>query len=268
MLEALLNRLYEEQTRALNSDSITGFKSALKWHSPSARNRTPNPLFDRHITHTILPQWLQNFEANRFRIAGLLTLIDSRKIPTEYRVQIGLPEVPEYSARHGISNYPLLADPRIIGTGELCGNAESFFKGTQVRLETGSDYRNNPRTVPFELSGCLAVKTDGIFSGICFETTEFPNGSVFLKDVWYVLLGRHSTPETYDGLIDCRIRATQPQQYTEGDYANLYADNGVDPIITPSLVVWRNAGGTWAPARELNQHNASVVRRDYTSDCD
>ncbi len=218
---------------------------------------------EQYLREIAIPNWIPDLAQNSFRLAVALAFVDSRRLPPEVREDLGLtPFFQDDPSKRDYRKYPTLFVPN----GKevwltQCAEANSKLRYTMRKFDGRPDsFSNDKNAVAFELAGCLVGKVNGMVSALCFETKEFPNGSLFLKDIWY----RVRTPglETelnnlaYDAV--CKTNISPEVLYEESD----------DPLITSGMVVWENCGGLWQPTRSFyHEENYSfpvlVPERNY-----
>lgn len=223
-----------------------------------------NYQFKRHLVNEQLPEWLVNFERNRFKVALSLSFLDSRTLPANLRKLLGL-ERNFSGGSKAVTNpphFPKRTDP-LKYLASQCPSSEEYLLGNHSRMEIQTIRRND---ISFELLTCLVAKTHGLAAGLCFETTEFSNGVVFIKDIWYVLKGgSQEGRRTMSAMIDymdiANNMASNIGTGVSTPFDPLYSEQH-DPIITPHLISWVNAGGVWAPTRALYQDTSSAIS-DY-----
>lgn len=141
-------------------------------------------LMSQVVVEEMLPTLTDNFEENLELISMLMGFVHAGDLPVETRVSLGLPEVPEYSL---VKVAPTLLPPF---SGKdyllLCPMAEEYLlESVYPELCPTSSY--NCGYPMMELWKCVIAKRREVCSGICFETTEFPNGTVLFKNMWYVI---------------------------------------------------------------------------------
>ncbi len=229
---------------------------------PELDIRTPEELSPtkKYIETTVLPKLAQNFCRYRRAIAHLLPFVDSRKLDPQTRKSIGLPGVPSSSPE--TTNLPNLYIPmdRNKGRNWQCDESEWRLLDCHVRLE-GCAYRPpqgySPsgaywsENIAFDLLGCLALKLSIYSFGLCYQTKEFPNGTVFVHDMWYCPRRSHALEEKLRNLSNIAYRMQ------DSNHKTLYI-NSLEPKVSRDLVVWENCGGTWEPTRGLHQQSDPI----------
>lgn len=217
------------------------------WHGFGLPN-DQQEAFSWHLQEKLLPDLVGNPEKNSFRIAVCLSFIDSRTLKPKLRSALGLaPKPPEPSDMPEYSVYPSLYIPDSGNRwGYQCDMANGRLRYTVNRLDSRlpDTEMEDHNSVAFELLGCLMGKVNGHRSGLCFQTTEFPNGAVFIKDVWYQMPNYSDAGQKLDEL------AQEANEFATSDISELYSDEH-DPIITKNMVVYRNCGGIWQPTRSV-----------------
>lgn len=199
-----------------------------------------------YIRLVTLPSLLRNFDGNRFRVAAALSFVDSRTLNPKTRSTIGLSKKPLSHPPSNNDSLPVLFQPPSSNWKQQCGRANYNLHESFLRMQgLVPPLKESLDNVGFELLGCLAAKTCELVSGLCFETTEFANGQVFVKDVWYLCRDHLLIMK----LIELSNLAQQTDPATSADiYGNI---EGIK--ISHDLVVWENCGGTWQPTREVYQ---------------
>lgn len=141
-------------------------------------------LWQRYCEVVIVPRLSLDMENNRLQMAYGLCFTDARKLPAKVRLRIGL--LKKFIQADEEVNNP----PELYRSGKewatQCADAEKYLLGS---YETLLGLRPRNHYPPFEFLGCLVGKNLEYINGLCFETTEFANGTVMLSDVWYFLRG-------------------------------------------------------------------------------
>lgn len=215
-------RAAETFVHALSSNEYDSFNRAANLLPDDYSNREES--FSSRL-RSCLSSFLTDFDRNKFRIAVVLSFIDSRSLDEETRAAIGLaPHTAEQS--NSGDNLPQLHDPTrglVTTWGSLCGNSESYLlKNTRA---------NCGKTL-YDVFGCLYVKSIGLVAGICYHTKEFANGATFIEGIWY-LAREHE-------FID-QVLTKSPIPRRKQLMRNLSGEN--------KPIKWNDYGGTWQPAR-------------------
>ena len=213
------------------------------------------------FAEVLLPEFMEDPERNKHKIALLLATLDSRKLPTPIRVKLGL--TPTF--QRGVSDIhkPPRRPPISSMVQYQCSLAEDYAIANNELLE-----QNLPPSfyeVSIEFFRCLVGKINGFLSGLCFETTEFSNGYVMLKDVWYLPLWkekRNYALRKQLGKYTEQSLAMRTNTYNQRlggpfNYDILYQGNQ-DPVVTPVFIRWDSPGGVWAPTRALFQRSDTL----------
>lgn len=179
----------------------------------------------RYMQHKMLPALAKDAQRHKMGIAVGLSYVDSRKISADVRRQIGLEECPLAVENEELPQ--LFAPSNLNEWGYLCGMAEHYLERTLLRMkgEISDDHKED---TPYTFLGCLQGKRYDIISGLCTETKEFANGTVFIKDVWYMLRGG-SSPALIKDILG------RPSSDT--------------------TIEMPNCGGVWQAARSLNTYH-------------
>lgn len=183
---------------------------------------------------TALEYFSSDLDSNLEIVSLLLPFIPASELSVNTRVNLGLTPFPVCD--HRVINpptiQPITEDP--IKHKHLCGESEKYLVRTRDPLLAE---KSTPKqfTVPIQLNNCLAGKIYSFINGLCFETKEFSNGSVMLKNVWYNLASM---------IDEITLRNLVSQHINEQE--SLGRD--------PSLIVLDlpNFGGNWTPARSLH----------------
>lgn len=211
-------------------------------------------LLKNYFSKIALTQLIEDPITNSLRLAIALCFVDSRRIPKETRIALGLTPNPPLT-------HPFVSErkyPRLFklcstrGWGYQCGKANWNLSRVVRDVERVQPIKQvQYDTLGFEFASCMAGKVTGTISGLCFETTEFPNGSIFLKNNWY-LLRTHRVVDRVDKIFDNHNPAT-------ANDGCLYDDTR-EPKVGQHLVVWEDIGGSWQPTRNLRQGKTLGVK--------
>lgn len=194
----------------------------------------------------LLPDLVRDFERNRLKIAYALCFTDSRKLSAEVRSRLGL--VTDAHTFCGEGDLPtLFSFDRRTAWATLCSSAENYLDRAYRSLSKGE---HDALIQPFEFLGCLRGKNFDYICGLCFETTEFANGVVMIKGVWYFLRG----PKRLVGEIK-KI----PEAKTERERTNLVGGR-YNALSEEGLFVLPDCGGVWQPTRLFEPANTDQVR--------
>lgn len=202
----------------------------------------------------LLPQFLEDFHRNRFRIAIALTFLDSRFLKPEIREKIGLSNhAPTLVSNERLNKVlPTLFDPtqqEYRGWTFLCQTSEEKLKEAQ----NGSNNHNRL----YHFLDCLWGKSAGVIGGLCDHTQEFPNGVVFIEGIWYVLRSIDLVKQI-DRIEESYQLSQQPLNL---ENALLKFETWTQEKLHPynghfqkqgKQVHWKNCGGIWQPARALH----------------
>lgn len=216
------------------------------WNSPYSRLTEEELTFmSQDLRDNVLPQLLDYPEKNKLRIAICLSFIDSRNLSQQNRIKLGLDAIPHFN--DDSEPHPQLFIPNRTRIWEqLCCLSEHFLVSTLAAPQEFPNTVEQNKFLGFEFLGCLAGKKYVFIAGLCFQTTEFPNGAVFIKDVWYMLRG----PKTLVNKI--KSLSKQNLDYLRVDEDKFYQESG-DIKVLDNLIAWPNCGGVWQPTRVINQ---------------
>lgn len=217
----------------------------------------------KQFVDVLLPEFLEDPERNKFRIALILAAIDSRRLASPMRVKLGL----SADFRRGANEIrrPPKRPPIASLVKFQCSLAEDYLLENHELLEQDlipSTYRTS-----IEFFQCLAGKYNGYFSGLCFETTEFSNGFVMLKDVWYLPLWKNKENVRLREKVVQLLTQSESLRNTNNNRRLLLAEDGrddslyqgnQDPVVTSTFIRWDNPGGVWTPTRALFQQNVTL----------
>lgn len=198
----------------------------------------------RHAVQEAIYQLMNDSHKNSFRIALALCLINSKNLDTTIRLGLGLaPEPP--TSPSPLDAGPSLFSPSISQNRRwlyLCPESETKMK--QVLKRAKNIY---PKYRPYDLNGCLLGKGYGTKAGLCYRTTEFPSGAIFVKGIWYALRS-YDLVERLESLEDT-CATLPPQIHPEIDAPSLPT---LLPMHSDGSIVWTNCGGIWQPGRAFN----------------
>lgn len=217
---------YLKHIRSINSTSRPQL-------SPQDRQQLEEYLYVR-----LIPQLAENPHPNSFRLAVALSFTDSRQLDPVTRKKIGLSPEPKEKA-----------DPKppiLFGFDAfshlhwktLCPTSENLM---QQNMDPNFPYKK----ALLNLMGSLKVKTIGVRAGLCYETKEFSNGTVFVEGVWYMA-------RTFDTLQ--RLGAIETAFYN-----GKKVPKDEEAKIIQNQVYLKSFGGVWQATRPLNQPNSQTL---------
>ena len=193
---------------------------------------------EEYLNVMLIPQLSENPQANSFRLAVALSFTDSRQLDPVTRKKIGLSPQPKEKAG---------AKPPILFGFDafshlhwktLCSTSENLM---HQNMAVGP----SSKKALLSLMDCLRVKTIGTRAGLCYETREFSNGTVFIEGVWYLA----RTASTQSRLIAIEDSFAKGLKFPEGE----------DAKIIQNRVYLKSFGGVWQAARPLNQPNSQTL---------
>ena len=229
----------EELVQTLTSNNLRLFEET--W------TRRYDGRYNSELSHLLRDQTLPLLagrpQYNRFPIAVCLSFIDSRTLGPALRRRIGLSPRPNFD-EFAYSQLPMpqLFKPSITPFhrkfASQCSVAESFL--TDV-FNRGYHKSTGEYTVNFRLLGCIVGKRSGFKSGVCYKTTEFPNGVVFFEGVWYLIRS--------NDLIH-RIDVVSQLADRQGTRVfKVFSDEHGTVLYSQDMVIMEDCGGVWQPTR-------------------
>lgn len=235
----------EDQIKALRRNSYAEYD--ITWNKFYLESRNEFQSVQEYMLHQLIPELAGDIETNSFRLAVALSFVDSRKLPSPIREAIGLPgQFSITDEMEELETYPeLLVPDEDTRWTYQCGRANSYLRYTMRKFEGIMDPEDEKgQSVALELAGCMIGKVNGHYSGLCFQTTEFPNGSVFVKDIWYEI--RNQTLKDKLSSLTCNAG------FEKKAFGDVLYTEGSDPIITKDMIVWKGCGGVWQPTRSIS----------------
>lgn len=221
-----------------NSDTyLKHVRSINSADKPPVSNEERQQL-EEYLIVMLIPQLAENPHPNSFRLAVALSFADSRQLDPITRKKIGLSPEPKEKTD---------AKPPILFGFDafshlhwktLCSTSENLM---QQNMAVGS----SSKKALLGLMDCLRVKTIGTRAGLCYETREFSNGTVFIEGVWYLA----RTASTQSRLIAIEDSFAKGLKFPEGEEAK----------IIQNRVYLKSFGGVWQAARPLNQPNSQTL---------
>lgn len=201
------------------------------------------------LMNEVLPAFASDFATHKTLIAYILSYLRSYDLSTEIRNSIGLKE--NFTPTTFVNRSPNFLTPGKLNAdtfATLCSESERHFN----HLITGIDYpeyefRQDENDILFDLFGCLMYKIRGSNVGLCYATTEFNNGSVFLKGMFYELV-------SWNESFNLKKIAHSKDKHKPNANIDVYDPiNHNDPVYFGNTVFWNNPGGVWSPCRSVHR---------------
>lgn len=193
---------------------------------------------EEYLCIRLIPRLAKYPQPNSFRLAVALSFTDSRQLDPVTRKKIGLSPQPK---RETDTKPPVLFGFDAFSHLQwktLCQTSEDL-----MQQNMGS---NSPsKKVLLNLMGSLRVKTIGVRAGLCYETKEFSNGTVFVEGVWYMA----RTAGTLDRLTAIETAFYNGKKVPKDEEAK----------IIQNRVYLKSFGGVWQATRPLNQPNSQTL---------
>lgn len=203
------------------------------------------PAFQTSLRESLRRLLETDFNANRFRVATLLALMKGSLVQPELREALGLnSEAPDPNIVNPKEPLPTLFVPAAPESYwyNLCADAEFFLERTLIR--------HKPEYPLHYFQQGMVGKSEGIVAGLCYQTTEFPNGAIFIEGVWYTL--RHT--ETAQRVLRLNeLREAEQKGFKARALGlkmqELFSKAGTEYVMDgPDVVRWTRFPSTWQPS--------------------
>lgn len=181
--------------KALGQKNLFDLKIGLEKNAAQFRSSETT---QRYITTEVLPDLLKDPYLNALQIAICMSFVRGYDLDPSIREQIGLPREPNYELPECS---PRLYDSEDQVTTISCPYTEEGFRKTHQPIDWGTTEHIKAKNYPFVMYDSLVGKMDGYLMGLCTNAQEFPNGTVFVPNVYYYM-HPFDNQKDYYGLLE------------------------------------------------------------------